>query len=545
MLTNNIRKANAKYREERLPMYRDNPLVRALPPLAPAKEVLDSLKYKPVFEPYQLEWSAEERIAMLPQLQNFMVPMACHVGLVRAMDNMLRAGYVGRAPNTPEFSAMFQKLYEMQQAGMRFSQLASSRIPQISSSLIGVSGMGKTSTIERWAAMFPEVIYHPDLNHYQIPVMITEAPSDGSSVKGLAHGLLHQVDRLVPGNDYYKQYSQNGRAGSESLMWAVARTLGLHSVGLLVVDEIQNLENCSKKEQVVLTELVTACNIMKVPILFTGTNRARKVLGSVFRKARRATGHNIPPWDRLRQSTATSHGEWDGFLNALWKFQWNRNPVELTTEFNNKMYDLSQGIIDIAIKLFGACQARAILDGSETLTVPLLEFVYREQFSLVDDMLDALRRNDAKKLALHDDVTVLNFERILQDAEVEGALQSSPLTDVTAEDPRFVDKIAGGLATMGLDGELAMRVAESVAAQDPNMPLGKGIVKTVEKLVKPRSIRPSKTAKTAQELPADRFDERPEDYRRAVAHADAKKGKVIDELVARGMAPPLESIISI
>lgn len=545
MLTNNVRKATAKYREERLPMYCDNPLVRALPPLIPNKDVLDSLKLRPKFEPCQLELSAEERYAMLPQLQNFLVPMSCHLGLVRAMDNMLRAGYVGRAPNTPEHSEMFQKLYEMQQAGMRFSQVASSRVPQLSTSLIGVSGMGKTSTIERWAAMFPEVIYHPDLNHYQIPVMITEAPSDGSSVKGLAHGLLHQVDRLVPGNGYYEKFSQNGRAGAESLMWAVARILGLHTVGLLVVDELQNLENCSKKDQVVLTELVTACNVMKVPILFTGTNRARKVLGSAFRKARRATGYNIPPWDRLRQSTQTSYGEWDGFLKALWKFQWNRNPAELTTEFNNKMYDLSQGIIDIAIKLFGACQARAILDGSETLTVPLLEFVYHEQFSLVEPMLDALRRNDAKKLALHDDVTVLNFDRILQDAQVEGALQSSELTDVTAEDPRFVDKIAGGLATMGLPGELAVRAAESVAAQDPKMPLAKGIVKTVEKLVKPRKIRPSKTAKNAEPLPADRFDERPEDYRRAVAHADAKKGKVMDELVARGMAPLLESVISI
>lgn len=545
MLINNVRKADAKYREERLPNHRGNPLIEALPPIISNQQVLASLKRRPDFDPEQVEWSSEERIALLFELLNFMVPMTCHVGLVRAMDSMLRAGYVGRAPNTPEYSAMFQQLYEMQQAGMTFSQLATSRVPQISTSLIGVSGMGKTSTIERWAAMFPEVIYHAELNHYQIPVMITEAPSDGSSVKGLAHGLLHQLDRLVPGNDYYKEYSQNGRAGAESLMWAVARVLGTHSVGLLVVDEIQNLENCSKKDQVVLTELVSACNIMKVPILFTGTSRARKVLGKVFVKARRSTGYNIPNWDRLRQATKKSHGEWDGFLKALWKFQWLRKPTELTPDLSEKMYELSQGIIDIAIKLFAAAQARAILDQSETLTAELLDFVYDEQFTLVDPMLNALRTNNVRKLALYDDVTVLDFAGILRDAEVESAVQSSELFDITAEDPRFVDKIAGGLATMGLPAELAERVAETVATQDPTMPLAKGIVKTVEKMVKPRRIRPSKTAKTAETLPADRFDERPEDYRRAVAHADSKKGKVMDELVARGMAPPLGDVISI
>ncbi|MNY80123.1 hypothetical protein D3C86_2210320 [compost metagenome] len=52
-------------------------------------------------------------------------------------------------------------------------------------------------------------------------------------------------------------------------------------------------------------------------------------------------------------------------------------------------------------------------------------------------------------------------------------------------------------------------------------------------------------SKSAATLAADRFDSRPNDYRRAVAHATAEHTKVMDKLVEFGMAPNLADILEL
>jgi len=350
---------SAKYIPQQIPQFRGNPLIEALPPTMTDEMLIEALTLMPDFDPAQRQWSTSDRFMMLKSLQNFMVPMQNHVELSQALDSMMRAGYVGRAPRTPGHSKISQSIYEMQLAGMGFSQTASSRTPQISTSLIGISGMGKTTTVNRWCAHLPKVIYHEEFNLYQIPYLHVEMPSDGSSIKGLAHGILQKIDELLPGADYYSQYALKGKAGVDTIMRSVARLMNLHLVGLLICDEVQNLANATKGGQKVMTELVSASNTLNVPILFIGTNKASKVLGIDFRQSRRSSGHGISPWDRLHPGTAGYESEWDAFLDILWQFQWIRNPTPLDPLLSKRMYDCSQGVIDLAIKLFASAQARA------------------------------------------------------------------------------------------------------------------------------------------------------------------------------------------
>jgi len=92
----------------------------------------------------------------------------------------------------------------------------------------------------------PKVIYHEEYNLYQIPYLHVEMPSDGSSIKGLAHGILQKLDELIPGADYYSQYALKGKAGADTIMRSVARLMNLHLVGLHICDEVQNLTNATK-----------------------------------------------------------------------------------------------------------------------------------------------------------------------------------------------------------------------------------------------------------------------------------------------------------
>lgn len=535
----------ACYTEARIPQFKGNPLIEALPPSMNDEALIDALTLQPDFDPEQQSWSTEERFMMLESLSNFMFPLRSHIELGRALDSMIRAGYVGRAPRTPEHAKIYQTIYEKQLAGQSFSQTASSRTPQISTSLIGLSGMGKTTTVNRWCAHLPKVIYHPDLNLYQIPCLHVEMPSDGSSIKGLAQGILHQIDTLIPGADYYNQYVQRGRAGSDALMRAVARVMNTHLVGLLICDEVQNLTNAKKSGQTVMTELVSAANDLKVPILFIGTNKAAKVLSMDFRQARRATGHGIAPWENLHKGTAEDPSEWDAFLRVLWQFQWVAKPVPLDAVLSHYMYECSQGVIDLAIKLFASAQARAMLDGTEQLTADLLQAVFNDEFKLLHPMVHAIRSGNLELLAEFDDIAPLNLQQHLENSRRNLKMMKSPLFSVKSTDKTFVPRIATGLTAMGFDPESAVEVAEEVASKKAPISLSQGVKEAVTKLTATKGIKTKSPGKGVVILAADRFDARVGDYRRAIAYAQESGTKIMEQLKKLEMAPSLDDVLEI
>jgi hypothetical protein len=534
----------ATYAEQRIPQFKGNPLIEALPPTMTDENLVDALTLLPDFSREQRGWPVQDRMMMLESLQNFMVPLGKHIELGRALDAMLRAGYVGRAPRTPGHAQIFQAIYDKQNKGKTFSQTATTRTPQMSTSLIGLSGMGKTTTVNRWCAHIPQVIYHPEHNLYQIPYLHVEMPSDGSSIKGLAHGILQKIDELIPGADYYDQYAQKGRTGADILMRGVARVMNLHLVGLLICDEVQNLANAKKGGQTVMTEIVSACNDLKVPILFIGTNKAAQVLSLDFRQARRASGHGIAPWDRLRKGTAAETSEWDEFLSVLWQYQWVKNPVPLDPLFNNLMYDYSQGVIDLAIKLFASSQARVMLDGSETLTPETLADVFNNEFKLMHPMVAALRDDDLETLANYDDIAPLNLAHYVDNATRKLRMSKSPLFSVKSDDVTFKPRLAAGLAAMGFDADEALAVVDAQASTGQPITLAQGIQNTVKELITAKPLRKSKTTKKV-EIALETFDARPADYRRAIAHATASDTDVLSQLKAMGMAPNLEDVIEL
>lgn len=66
--------------------------------------------------------------------------------------------------------------------------------------------------------------------------------------------------------------------------------------------------------------------------------------------------------------------EWNAFTDALWKYQWlNKADMHLSDEIRECLYDLSQGILDIAVKLFVLAQINAITSGLERITIKLLK----------------------------------------------------------------------------------------------------------------------------------------------------------------------------
>ena len=322
----------AIYSPQALSRMRGNIFIEALPRALSDAEVLECLSLQPDFCAEQRQWENHERVQQVKSLANFMVPLDRHLALARALDTMLREGYVGRGPRSKEFVARLQNSYSLQKEGKTFAQASDTIGSQDSAALIGVPGMGKSTTVRRWLAQYPRVIVHDDVDVVQVTYLHVDMSSDGVSVKALAIALISQLDRLLPQHEYHKLYLQStGRTSTEALIHIAARLLNIHHVGLIVADEVQNLAGSAKGAQTVMTELVTMCNALNVPVLFIGTNKASKVLGVDVRSARRAIGcfgswGQMPRYDSgaLNPSSSNDCSEWSDFVQVLWTHQWVR-----------------------------------------------------------------------------------------------------------------------------------------------------------------------------------------------------------------------------
>jgi hypothetical protein len=531
---------SANYKEQRLPRYRDNKLIAALPPSRGDEAVMESLMLTPDFTEDQREWETHERFHQLLSLSNFMVPMEAHVRLARVLDSMIREGYVGRKPLSREHVAIYQEIYRRQMNGETFRQETSTITPQLSNSLIGLSGMGKTTTAKRFLAHIPQVIHHPELNIYQIPWLHIEMSSDGKSIKGLAAAILQQIDALIPDVTYYKDYFGNGRVGADALMRGVARVMNKHCVGLLVVDEVQNLANSPKGQQVLMTELVGACNELKVPMLFIGTNKAQKVLSLDFRQARRSVAFALGNWHAMTRLDENGEpGEWVDFMSVLWAYQWTRHAAPLDNDMLDLFYDCTQGVIDLAIKLFVAAQARAMVDGSERLSLELVADVFAKDMKLVHPMVNALQRNDMAALMKFEDIAPVDLEDLVESMARRYRGKRSFAASVRPGDDDFVARLATAGTALGIDPKDAAELAVEVAKDGKAKNMLDAAKQLAEKVVPPKRVR---TAKTVDTSPVS-FEDRPHDYRRAIASAKADGGTVFEKLFELGMARPADELL--
>lgn len=525
----------AEYVEQRIPQYRGNPLIEALPPCLDDDALLEEMFAVPEFALEQRDWSTSERMQMVAQLSNFMVPLQRHMHLARSLDTLMRQGYVGRIPRSAASHRVFGVLHDNLRKKTPFGK-GSNITAQLSTSLIGLSGMGKTTTVKRLLSRVPEVIHHPDYGIYQTPYLHIETPYDGASVKGLAHSIFRKIDMLLPEANYTQQYARNRSTGAETLMNHAARLLHMHCVGLLVLDEIQNLEHSPKNRHALMSLLVSASNELGVPIVFIGTNKARRILSLDFRQARRSVGQGLAYWDRLSKGTPAEPHEWEDFVNILWRFQWVKNPAKDSAFLTDLLYLHSQGIVDIAIKLFAASQIRAMMDGSETITGQLISDVSKRELALVEPMVDALRRGDIDALQACDDIAPLNLEQLLKNVQQSYAGRKVRGASIRYDNELFVPVVAAALESVGFEPETAVDMAETVAGPETTNVLD-GVKKALSTSTagpKPKSTKRKDGMRTTADYP-------PADYRNALLKSE--KETVLQRLTTLGMLPDLEKLL--
>ena len=153
--------------------------------------------------------------------------------------------------------------------------------------IIGMSGIGKSSAIERALQLIgaEHVIQLEKPYTKIIPCLTVQCPFD-SSVKGLMLEILKTVDEKLD-TTYYKT-ALRARATTDMLIGSVSQVC-LNHIGLLVVDEIQNVVNSKNGKQLIgsLTQLINSSGIS---IGMVGTPESETFFTQAMQLARRSLG---------------------------------------------------------------------------------------------------------------------------------------------------------------------------------------------------------------------------------------------------------------
>jgi len=423
--------ANAIYRDTGVEQYYENPLIEALPPIMTTKQVKQGLSGSVTFNPSDIYIDGTHRVHIISQLlDDFFQPLANHLQLQTKISIMLRQGYVGRNLSDGSLNTHLQNGYERVMTGdlevFRFNHAKSTAR---SLSLIGCSGSGKSSTLNRILATYPQAIFHEKYNFTQVVYLKVDCPLDGS-LKQLCNHFFEAVDKILH-TDYKQKYALK-RHTVETLMALMSQIANVHAIGVLVIDEIQHL-SASKSGGVekMLNFFVTMVNVIGLPVVMVGTPKARAIFEMDLRSARRSAGFGSLLWEPMRvanEAGQVKSTEWGAFTDKLWQYQWLQKRDEvLSEEMRRCWYDLSQGVLDIVVKLFVLAQLRAIVTRIERITPQLMKKVYDDELKPVHPMLAALKSGDSELIARYSDLTIPDIDKniLALSAKIDAA-QSNP-----------------------------------------------------------------------------------------------------------------------
>jgi energy-coupling factor transporter ATP-binding protein EcfA2 len=399
----------AEYTEQDIFEYRGNPLIESLGPVLSPQKVIERLSVYPSYNKEERLLDDHIRLHFIQRLLHYYQPMPIHLQLHSSIDRLLRAGYMHRNPLTKAYAKGFVDNWRnIQNKNFDSSVIQTGQ----TLSIIGTSGVGKTRTLQRIfdERMIPQVISHTSyknepLTLYQVNFLKIETPFDGS-VKTIIYDFMYQFDLLM-GTNYFNRYA-NSRLSTSQLMPIMAQ-IAKGTVGCLIIDELQNLKEVkSKSSNQVLNFFTTLINSMNIPIIMISTPKGMDILQKQFRQARRNTNAGNVIWERLKKDEI-----WDLFIEGLWKYQWTREETPLSEEISTLLFYLSQGILDICVKLYMMCQIRCLSTGVEKITIPLIKEVYDKEMKIVHPMLEALRSSNNNKLLDYDDLIFPDIEVFL------------------------------------------------------------------------------------------------------------------------------------
>lgn len=430
ILKNGTIAIEAEYKEQIIEEF-NNPFIQILPDIMSKEQIVKELAYKPKIKLQELILPKEYRLTLLSRIYTVFQPLPIHIDIWNMINSLIRNGYVARNP----FNVVYKK--HTNQLGNKILSKNYNldcndnfRTTAQCGLLIGVSGMGKTTSVQRILSKIPQVVVHNEyeginFNQMQVTWLKIEAPANGS-IKSLTLQFFAKIDSLLGTNNMERYVSKHLSVDAMiPIMGQLANNIGL---GLLVVDELQHLDKNSKQ---VMNYFVALMNSFGVPLLLIGTPASYSMLQQEMRIARRVTGNGAVIFNKLKNDR-----EFEVFIKSIWKYQWLEKKIKLTKELMDIFYDKTQGVCDLVVKLFYNVQKRVIERNFEDVNVEIINKIWDKEFKLLEPMITAIRsNNNVKKMVYEDIQEINNFEPKVPKSDtksiknIQNVIESSPIIE--------------------------------------------------------------------------------------------------------------------
>jgi hypothetical protein len=306
---------------------------------------------------------------------SFFQPTSRHWRLYQQFRDILCSGYVGRNPTE------------------RISQVAIGQRSPARGVFTGMFALGKSLSVRQILSTFPRMIAHTSFRGVefaavQVVSVTVTCPVDGS-VRTFCLEFLRAIDQLLNTN-YLNSFGHRHSTATE-LIQTVEKVAQTHSLGLVVIDDVQNLNRVKKKICVAFADAMISFSLAAgVPIVFVGNTSILKNSG--FSAPLSFQGVEHTHWTRFEDGSE----DWSAFLENLWACNYTFEENSLTDDLRSTMYHCTQGIPGIATRLYGIAQKRVIeSSGSERITSDLLQNIAKASFLPAEQqVLEAVRKND-------------------------------------------------------------------------------------------------------------------------------------------------------
>lgn len=247
--------------------------------------------------------------------------------------------------------------------------------------IIGTSGIGKSTAISKALDLITAsgIIEVKEPFVKVIPCIVVQCPFD-SSVKGLLLEILRKVDECL-GSKYYERAVRT-RSTTDMIIGSVSQ-VALNHIGLLVVDEIQNVAN-SKNGKSLIGALTQLINNSGISICMVGTPESAAFFEQGMQLARRSLG--------LQYARLEYDRYFCDFCCILFSYQYVRRYAEITSAIIEWLYEHSSGIVSVVVSLIHDAQEIAILDGREELSIETLNEAYQKRLSLLHAYIEPVKK---------------------------------------------------------------------------------------------------------------------------------------------------------
>lgn len=385
-------------------LYRGNPCIGALGKIRDEDESFELLKLpKPptddlatqamIYNPKDMHQPAHLRVHCVQTIKFLFLPTDAHIAFDREVGMLIRLGYVRRNPFSAEFRDMVRGDRDYLRNGMMPPERFGGGIqPILGGCVVGPPGNGKTVSARSVMASYRRAIHHVYEFHgvryafIQVPVLMLEV-SPNCSLKELALEFFRKLGEAVEKNLVHEWRVEAGSANSlQPLIYAACRE---YHVGLLIIDEAQNVTARGHTKTYAMEYLSKLMNCIGIPIVLIGTDSIGGLIEGWLTLGRRFTS-GMPRFEPFTKCEA-----WEAFVEQVLKYRYVRKESR-AADLSDTLLDLSGGIPDLVIKLYMFTQIRLFGREDEQVTKEALNETAAALFHLVSNQVTSLKVKGGK-----------------------------------------------------------------------------------------------------------------------------------------------------